>query len=150
MVMVPGLGDDIQAIKAGIMEIGDIFVVNKADRDGAQRTAVELEQMLDFRHDEGWRPPVMSSIASQQVGIEEIIQKIQEHMGYLKESETLKERRRTNLKSEIIEIAKSNIVAQIFNNADKDHQIDVVTEKVLQKEIDPYTASEDILKSIYQ
>ena len=150
MVMVPGLGDDIQAIKAGIMEIGDIFVVNKADRDGAQRTAVELEQMLDFRHDEGWRPPVMSSIASQQVGIEEIIQKIQEHMDYLKESETLKERRKDNLKSEIIEIAKSNIVAQIFNNADKDHQIDVVTEKVLQKEIDPYTASEDILKSIYQ
>lgn len=150
MIMVPGLGDDIQAIKAGIMEIGDIFVVNKADRDGAQRTAVELEQMLDFRHNEGWRPPVMSAIASQQVGIEEIIQKIQEHMDYLTESKTLKERRKRNLKSEIIEITKSNIVNQIFNNEDKAHQIDVVTERVLQKKIDPYTASEDILKSIYQ
>ncbi|SJZ50296.1 methylmalonyl Co-A mutase-associated GTPase MeaB [Garciella nitratireducens] len=151
MVMVPGLGDDIQAIKAGIMEIGDIFVVNKADREGAQRTVIELEQMLDFcQEDQGWRPPVMSSVANQQIGIKEIIEKIQGHMKYLEESETLKVRRKNNLKSEIIEITKSNIVAQIFNNEDKDHQIDVVTEKVLQKKIDPYTASEDILKSIYQ
>lgn len=150
MVMVPGLGDDIQAIKAGIMEIGDVFVVNKADRDGAQRTAVELEQMLDFRHDEGWRPPVMSSIASQQMGIEEIIEKLQGHMEYLKQSGNLKEIRKDNLKREIIEIAKSNIVSKIFNNPDGEHQIDVVTEKVVQKESDPYTASEAILKSIYK
>jgi LAO/AO transport system kinase len=69
MVMVPGLGDDIQAIKAGIMEIGDIFAVNKSDRDGADRTAIEIEAMLDLNRTEGYRPPVLNIIARDNMGI---------------------------------------------------------------------------------
>lgn len=72
MVMVPGLGDDIQAIKAGVMEIGDVFAVNKADRDGAKRTAREIDMMLDFNTSD-WRPPVQMVIAIDNKGVEELI-----------------------------------------------------------------------------
>lgn len=147
MVMVPGLGDDIQAIKAGIMEIGDIFVVNKADLEGSNRTIIELEMMLDYRHESGWRPPVLQAIARDKTGIGEICESVKEHMDYLIQTNKLKNIRKENIKREIIEIAKSNMVTHIFDNKHKDNQIDVMTEKVVQKKIDPYTASDEILKS---
>jgi LAO/AO transport system kinase len=147
MVMVPGLGDDIQAIKAGIMEIGDIFVVNKADLEGANRTIIELEMMLDYRHEMGWRPPVLQAVAREKTGINEICESIKDHMDYLTQSKKLKNIRKENIKREIIEIAKSNMVTHIFDNKHKDNQIDTITEKVVKKEIDPYTASDEILKS---
>ncbi|WP_136513652.1 methylmalonyl Co-A mutase-associated GTPase MeaB [Geomonas edaphica] len=91
VVMVPGLGDDIQAIKAGILEIGDVFVVNKADRDGAERTARELTTMLEMKHpdDDGWFPRVMKTEGSRGVGIEELVEEFDAHRTYLKESGAL-------------------------------------------------------------
>jgi LAO/AO transport system kinase len=89
VVEMPGLGDDIQAIKAGILEIGDIFAVNKADRDGADKTVAELDTMLDLNPTESkneWRPPVLRVIARENKGIKELYQKIIEHMDYLKTS----------------------------------------------------------------
>lgn len=147
MVMVPGLGDDIQAIKAGIMEIGDIFVVNKADLDGANRTIVELEMMLDYRNHEGWRPPVIQAVARDHIGIEEICKNIIGHMDYLIQSDRLKDIRRENIKNEILEIAKGNMVQYILDNGRRTSAIDQMIERVIKKEIDPYSASEEIIKS---
>ncbi|MDO5713250.1 MAG: methylmalonyl Co-A mutase-associated GTPase MeaB [Tissierellia bacterium] len=93
MVMVPGLGDDIQAIKAGVMEIGDVFVINKADNDGARKTKIEIEMMLDFKKDWEFRPPVSMSIASENKGIDTLVQNIKAHTKYLNESDRLKDRR---------------------------------------------------------
>lgn len=147
MVMVPGLGDDIQAIKAGIMEIGDIFVVNKADLDGANRTIVELEMMLDFRHQEGWRPPVLQAIARDNNGIGEICNNIIGHMDHLMESGKLMDIRRENIKREIIEISKGNMIRYILDSKNETSQIDRVTQRVIEKELDPYSASEEIIQS---
>ncbi len=147
LVMVPGLGDDIQAIKAGIMEIGNIFVVNKADLEGASRTMMELETMLDFRQDEGWKPRVREGVGRDKIGSKKIGDSIDDHMDYLQKSDKLDNARKENIKKEIIEIAKSNMVVHIFNNQDKDNQIELVAEKVSNKENDPYTASDEILRS---
>ena len=147
MVMVPGLGDDIQAIKAGTMEIGDIFVVNKADIEGVSRTVIELERMLEYRNESDWRPPVLQAIAREQTGIDEICESIIGHMDYLKQSGKLKDIRKANVKNEIVEIAKSNMIAHIFNNKHQDGPIDLVAEKVANKEMDLYTASDTILQS---
>ena len=100
MVMVPGLGDDIQAIKAGVMEIGDVFAVNKADRDGAVRTAREIDMMLDFNKKLEWRPPVKMVIASENQGVEELMTSINAHHEYLITSGNLITRRRKNIKNE--------------------------------------------------
>lgn len=147
LVMVPGLGDDIQAIKAGIMEIGDIFVVNKADLEGAHRTMMELETMLDFRQDEGWKPPVLEAIGRDNIGIGQICDNIEKHMDFLVKSDKLGYARRENVKKEIIEIAKGSMEVHIFNNKNKDNQLEILAERVANKEQDPYTASDEILKS---
>ncbi|HLN57128.1 MAG TPA: methylmalonyl Co-A mutase-associated GTPase MeaB, partial [Thermoanaerobaculia bacterium] len=83
VVLVPGLGDDIQAIKAGILEIGDVFVVNKADREGADRTAAELAMMLDLSAQKGWRPPIVRTVAPSNTGVEEVIAALESHGEHL-------------------------------------------------------------------
>ena len=86
MIMVPGLGDDIQAIKAGVMEIGDVFVINKADKDGAKKTALEIEMMLDFKKDWKFRPPVNLCVAETGEGIDTTFKNIIKHKNYLESS----------------------------------------------------------------
>lgn len=92
VVMAPGLGDDIQAIKAGILEIGDVFCVNKADRPDADRDVAVLEAMLGLNKDWQWRPPVVKTVASQGKGVPELLDKIDEHLGFLKQGNLLEER----------------------------------------------------------
>ncbi len=84
VVLVPGLGDDIQAIKAGILEIADVFVVNKADREGADRTAAEIATMLDFTPDRAWRPPIVRTVAPRGEGVREAIDAIASHGEFLR------------------------------------------------------------------
>lgn len=99
VVMVPGLGDDIQAIKAGILEIGDIFTINKADLDGADKLYTELNMMLDLDGETpDWRPPVKKVMASRGEGINELVDTITEHQKYLVESGTLAVRRHKRAK----------------------------------------------------
>lgn len=99
MVMVPGLGDDIQAIKAGVMEIGEVFVINKADKDGAKKTYREIDSMLDFKKDWGFRPPISMSVAETGEGIQTLIDNLMAHKDYLEKSDAkmLKKQQRSNL-----------------------------------------------------
>lgn len=147
IVMVPGLGDDIQAIKAGIMEIGDIFVVNKADRDGADKVALEINMMLDF-HNYDRRPTVVKTAATLGTGINELGGEIINHMVYLKETNKLCDRRKNNSKAEIVEIIKHRVIDRVSGNAG-DSRINELSEKVAEREIDPYTAAEIILRETY-
>src|SRR6195256_3866536 len=102
VVLVPGMGDDIQAIKAGIMEIGDIFVVNKADRPGADKTVTEVTMMMSLVEEHGdWVPPIVKTIAPKSEGIEELDAAIQEHFDYLKRSGELDRRNRERVRIRI-------------------------------------------------
>ncbi|MCD5414803.1 MAG: methylmalonyl Co-A mutase-associated GTPase MeaB [Clostridiales bacterium] len=144
MVMVPGLGDDIQALKAGIMEIADIFAVNKSDRDGADRTKVEIEMMLDFSCT-NWRPPVTKVVATYNEGIEELIDNVFEHKNFLISSGTFLEKRILNSEAEIIGLIKDRIIDRIVNDSSNENDVRIYAEQAAKRKIDPYTASVELL-----
>jgi len=146
MVMVPGLGDDIQAIKAGIMEIGDLFAVNKSDRDGAERTAAEIEAMLDFSHNEGYRPPVINIIARDNTAIDELMGAVEQHWRFLVESGEYELRRKKRIRNEIMDIFKDNVISSVHKLSEATNIIDDLVERVEGKKLDPYTAAENLLE----
>lgn len=147
MVMVPGLGDDIQAIKAGIMEVGDVFAINKADRDGAKKTAREIDAMLDYNNSD-WRPPLTMTVAVRNEGIGDLVESIKEHRDYMQESGLFEERRINNTKNEIVELIKHRVLDHIFDNAYNEQKINNLSKEVVKRVTDPYTVCEDIMHNI--
>lgn len=147
MVMVPGLGDDIQAIKAGIMEIGDVFAINKSDRDGAKKTAREIDAMLDYNMSD-WRPPLTMTIAMKNEGIDELIETIYEHRDYMKSNDLFEKRRIANAKNEIVELVKHKVLDHLLDNAFNEQMINTLSENVVKRDTDPYSAVERIMTNI--
>lgn len=149
MVMVPGLGDDIQAIKAGVMEIGDVFVVNKADKDGAKKALREIDMMLDFKKDWVFRPPVSLTIGETGEGVEEVVKNIENHRLHLEESKELIKRRLERNKAEIKALIHDHIEKKFADIMKEDDMEDKLLETV-SKETDPYSVAEKIWKEISQ
>lgn len=149
VVLVPGLGDDIQAIKAGILEIGDIFTINKADREGAERLNIELEMMLDLNQDKvAWRPPVKRTIASRSDGIDDLVSTIHDHVAYLTESGQLLERRRERTKNELLAMLNEQMGRIILKRISESGEFDQMVASIEQRTSDPYTVVDKILASI--
>ncbi|ABR50612.1 LAO/AO transport system ATPase [Alkaliphilus metalliredigens QYMF] len=147
MVMVPGLGDDIQAIKAGIMEIGDVFAINKADREGVERTRIEIEMMLDFNHLD-WRPPVHQVIATENSGIDSLMESLEKHYQYLVESGELVERRKRNSELEILALTQENLLNRVLRDQESREEIKDLAASVVNRSIDPYRASQRLIRNI--
>jgi len=147
MVMVPGLGDDIQAIKAGVMEIGDVFVINKADRDGAKKTAREIKTMLGYKSD-GWVPSVNMAVAVNNEGIEEITGAILEHKNYMKNSGSGAARRVENKRSELLNIVKERMLQKLLEKTYDGKLLEELSIEVAERKNNPYSATETILKKI--
>jgi LAO/AO transport system kinase len=148
MVMVPGLGDDIQSIKAGIMEIGDIFAVNKSDLFGAQRTATEINMMLDLDQNMGRRPPVVMVTANKNENIDKLYHEIEKHYSYMKVEGILEERRKLNLKRELVELVEEELRKVVLRESDNNGEIENASNKLLNKETDPFTERDLLLKKI--
>ena len=148
MVMVPGLGDDIQSIKAGIMEIGDIFAINKSDLFGADRTAVEVNMMLDLTMDMDRRPPVVKVVAVNNEGIDELVNEIKEHIKYLKESGKFEERRKNNLKLEVVELIEEELRKIVISQTDSENRLDSEVIEILNKNKNVYEVRDEFLKVI--
>ena len=147
VVMVPGLGDDIQAIKAGILEIGDLFVVNKADRDGANRVVYELKMMLELKGEKSaWEAPVLMAISDQNQGIKEVVDKIKEHFAYLQESNNLEIKRRDRLEKELLSIVSMKIYQQIIRKIKREGKLKEYLDTLMKKELDPY----NLVKLIFE
>jgi len=138
VVTIPGMGDDIQAIKAGILEIADIFVVNKADRDGVERTVKDLETMLSFApfHRYKWFPPVMKTTASEKSGIDMLYAKLEEHRAFAM-AELKTEKQRARLLYAANGIIKERVFTELF-------QADKLIEAVKVMGNDPYLAVEKL------
>ena len=147
MVMVPGLGDDIQAIKAGIMEVGDVFAINKSDRDGAKKTAREIDAMLDYNKG-NWRPPLTMTVAVNNEGIDQLVETINDHREYMQSSGLFETRRIANAKNEIVELVKHRVLAHLFDDAYNEQKIDLLSEDIVKRKIDPYTVCERIMTNI--
>ena len=144
VVLAPGLGDDIQAIKAGMMEIGDIFVVNKADRENVNRTVSDIEAMLNMNPEGKWRPAVVKTTAITGEGTPELLDKINEHKNYLK-SGALKMRRRQIIQAELVEAIREKATESIVNYLKQRGKLDDIVDKILMRKTDPYSAAERLL-----
>lgn len=148
MVMVPNLGDDIQAIKAGIMEIADIFAINKSDIDGADKTQVEIEMNLDLNEEMDYRPPVLKVSARKKEGISQLVDSILEHKEFLEKTGKLKDRRKRNTEIEILNLVEEGFMNIIFSKMKRKAIFDEIIESVMSRELDPYTAKDQIIKLI--
>jgi len=153
IVVIPGMGDDIQAIKAGILEVGDIFLINKADRDGADKTLNELRQMIDMgqqKHKEGkWKPPILKAEAVFDRGVVELLEAIRKHRAYLMESKGQQHhlRRARRIRDELAEMVKNRLVQEVLDQMVESGDFERAVEAILAGETDPYTASDHLVLS---
>ena len=150
VVMVPGLGDDIQAIKAGILEIGDIFVVNKADRDGADRTARELGTMLEMRRapEGSWNPQVMKTEAQRGAGIDELASEILAHRNFFLSSGAIDDFLRERSRRHFLAILRDTLLKKALLFMAESDYLDRVVTGISDHCIDPYSAVEEIISNM--
>lgn len=146
VVLVPGMGDDIQAIKAGIMEIGDVFVINKADREGVLRTEKELEALLSLAHrPDFWNPPIVKTVATESKGIEDLSKAIESYNEFLETGDNL-ERRKAIAKWRLLELLQEKLLADVLNRNGTSEKLDKLAQEIAEKKNNPYSAIEEILK----
>jgi LAO/AO transport system kinase len=145
MVMVPNMGDDIQAIKAGIMEIADIFAINKSDLDGADKTKLEIEMNLDLNDKKAYRPPVIKVSASKNQDMDLLLEKLFGHRKYLEEQNELYERRTRNNKLQILKLVEDELMKLIIDRAVEKDMLDELSRDVTQRVTDPFTAKDKIV-----
>jgi LAO/AO transport system kinase len=146
VVLVPGMGDDIQAIKAGIMEIGDIFVINKADRDGVYATEKELESLLSLAsRDDGWDPPIVKTVATENQGLEGLAESIDRFRQTQRDAALGSDRRRSIARWRIIELLRENLLARVLDSDASVGMLDRLADEVATRRRDPYSAVEEIL-----
>ena len=148
VVLVPGMGDDIQAIKAGIMEIGDVFVINKADREGVLRTQKELEALLSLAHrPDMWNPPIVKTIATENKGIDDLATAIESYCGYQTDAQdSARERKTAIARWRLTELLRERLLEQILAGNGTSDKLDELAGLVADKRTDPYSAVEEILK----
>jgi LAO/AO transport system kinase len=147
VVLNPGWGDSVQAAKAGLLEIGDVFVVNKADRPGAKETVRDLENMLKLGPQKQWVPPVIQTTATDSLGITDLYEALNKHWDYLVSSGLLQELNNTHIKNEL-ESELSELIKQRVLNSVDDYNYQQVLKKVLSRELDPHRAAQELLSSI--
>jgi LAO/AO transport system kinase len=147
LVHAPGLGDEIQAIKAGIMEIADIFVVNKADRENADKTVMDIQAMLQLGNKEpGWKAPVLKTVALTGEGVAQLVEKISEHKRFLEsESGRRGEALLARAEIELVEALKEKATNSIVERLRKEGKLDALLKEILDRKIDPVSAAEKLL-----
>lgn len=145
MIMVPGLGDDIQAIKAGVMEIGDIFVVNKSDLFGADRTVNEINMMLDLGQNLERRPPIVKVVASENKNIDALFDEIQGHWAYLEQDNRLAHRRKDNLMTEVLELVQLSLIQKITQKTKEEDSLTQYSWDMVHRRTDPYTIKNKLI-----
>ncbi len=147
LLLVPGMGDDIQIMKAGIMEIADVFVVNKADRDGADRIVNEVNILLDLLGERAWRPPVLKSVAETGEGVGVIGDALRQHRDFLFRSESGRQRRWQRLAKEVEDILRREI-ARVAEHAWEEIRTPELLMDLEERRRDPYEVAEKLLKDI--
>ncbi len=154
VVVVPGMGDDIQAIKAGIFEIADVFAVNKADREGADRTVRELRSIMELRHatmphpKEGdpvqWEPPIVKTVASRELGIDGLVDAVEKHHEHLVSSGQRFAREAARARAEFVAQLRERLLASALKTLAAEGSLDEVAARIARREQDPYAISEEL------
>ena len=146
LVLMPGSGDSIQALKAGVMEIPDVIVVNKIDHPLTDTMVREVRGVLSLGEQKGWRVPIVKTEASRAEGVEELVEKIGEHRSYIEEEGTLDERRRRNLKNEVIALATARMRRRIEAHVRDEESVKELLDEVVARRLDPASAAAKLLE----
>jgi LAO/AO transport system kinase len=150
LVLMPGSGDSIQALKAGIMEIPDVIAVNKRDHPAAKTMVNEVRSILALDTDEGWQPPIVLTEAIKGEGIDELWGKIEDHRAYLQDNGLLAERRARNLAGEVFAVASARAKGHLEEAVGDDPELRRLLEAVQRRELDPLTAVREILEKVFK
>jgi LAO/AO transport system kinase len=146
LVLMPGSGDSIQALKAGVMEIPDVIVVNKSDHPLTDTMVREIRGVLSLGPQQGWRVPIVKTEASRSEGIEELAEKISEHRTHIESEGTLAERRRRNLMNEVLALATARLRRQVEASAREDPAVQELLDEVVARRLDPASAAAKLLE----
>jgi len=158
LVLAPGLGDEIQAIKAGIMEIADIFVVNKADRQEADRVVMDIRSVLQLedemlalqgekKEERAWKPPIIKTIALTGEGVPQLIEKIEEHRQYLQKG-LITKKSLESVEAELIEAIRDKVTRSIIKRLRQEKRFEEVLMRIVKRELDPASAADELLSQI--
>ncbi len=156
IVVIPGMGDDIQAIKAGILEVGDIFVINKAEREGTDKTLSDLRLMIDMdqkKYEGGrWKPPILQTQAVFDKGVVDLLEEIENHKQYLKENGKglLFRRKKEKVREELVDMVKQRLIEMVLERVIDSGIFDEVVNSVASGNIDPYSACDKLLQSGFE
>jgi len=146
VLLVPGMGDDVQNMKAGLMEIADIFVLNKSDRDGVDRLEMELEAMLQLAPErDGWKPAIVRAVATESKGMEELASAIAQYRERTSKSEALRARKLGHWKARLLALAEESVVKRAVSGADGAAALDRLAREVADRRKDPYAAARELL-----
>jgi LAO/AO transport system kinase len=146
LVLMPGSGDSIQALKAGVMEIPDVIVVNKSDHPLTDTMVREIRGVLSLGPQQGWRVPILKAEASRGEGIEELAEKIGEHHAFIREQGTLAERRRRNLMNEVLALAAARLRRRLEAQVRDDESVQELLDEVVARRLDPASAAAKLLE----
>ena len=149
LVLMPGSGDSVQALKAGIMEIPDVIAINKMDHPAAKTMLNEVRSILALDHDSDWRPPIILTEATRGEGVPELWEKIAAHRAHLEKSGQLDERRRNNLAGEVFAVASARAKTHLENAVSDDPELRRLLDEVQRRELDPLTAVREILDKVF-
>lgn len=145
VINVPGAGDDMQAMKAGILEIADILVVNKSDQPGAEATFKQLHIYTDLQRNEGWDVPILKTVAHRDQGIVELLEAIERHREYLRESGRMVEMTRKRARRQLLAVAQKMMLERVVDGAAGESRVSELVEGIALREIDPHTAAERLI-----
>jgi len=147
VILVPGMGDDVQTIKAGIMEIADIFVINKSDREGADRVEREVRAMqtLALRHDQ-WTPPIVKTVASEGKGIGELAETIAAYEDYLRKNNLLLKKKISSWQKRLVEMLRDALLQRLLREQMKEGEIARLAAEIAEHKRDPYTLVEEMVE----
>jgi len=149
LILIPGMGDYIQSLKAGVLETGDIFVVNKSDREGVNQTIADLKMIISLTdYHSKWTPPILKTIAINGSGIDELVDQINRHRQYLKGHKLNIKKRQSVAKAEVLEIIKSRCLQYVAERIELEDRLDRYARQICDGSSDPYAAADGILTEI--
>ena len=150
LVLMPGSGDSVQALKAGIMEIPDVIAINKMDHPAAKTMMSEVRSILSLDHERSWKPPIVLTDATRGENVPELWEKIDEHRAHLESDGQLEERRRKNLAGEVFAVASGRAKAHLERAVADDPELRRLLDEVQRRELDPLTAVKEIMEKVFK
>jgi GTPase len=149
VVLVPGMGDDVQALKAGIMEIGDIFVINKCDRPGVEKMERAVLAMLSLaQRSDGWQPPVIKTVATEGRGIDELVNTIAECSSFLQKSGVRREKKKEAAKQRLLTLLEERLVEMTVRQAFPNGELNKIVEQIANRQQDPYSVVDEVIRNL--